>query len=620
MQRPDPQTIPKTPGVYLFKNAQGRILYVGKARVLRKRLMSYFREDGLAPKTKAMLRHAVDVETLSTNTEKEALLLESSLIKKHRPHYNIVLRDDKQYVLFKISSKHPYPRLEVVRTAKRDKAWYFGPFTSAQAARETWKLLHKAFALRRCTDRGMRNRTRACLYHFMGQCPAPCMNLISPEGYAQGVKRVMDVLAGRSGALIHELEQEMHMASEAQEYERAALLRDQVRAVRRTVERQAAVLPSGANMDILGLHATEKGMALGILFVREGLLMDGRTYFWPGLDFEDSPELMLSFLAQFYGAITPPSRIILPWIPKGVVESDASGETKDEEIDEDTHMLNTLAQSLSDIRGGTVRIVAAKSIEENSLVDMASTNAREEALRRKDQSMEDRLAIALHLPHAPRRIECVDVSHTSGKQNRVGMVVFEDGKPQKSAYRNYAMPDNADDYATLAAWILRRLDSGPPWPDLLLIDGGKGQLNVVQRALKEAGREGLFSLAAIAKARNEDGRSDRRAGNISDRIFLPERSNPLPLREGAPELLFLQYVRDCTHSFALGRHRMARTGAALSSELMRIPGVGLATAKLLWQHFESIEAMRKATEDELTKIPSIGKAKAKSLREKLQKL
>ncbi len=616
MQRPDAQTIPTTPGVYLFKNEQGRILYVGKARVLRKRLLSYFREDGLPAKTRAMLRHAISVETLSTNTEKEALLLESSLIKKHRPHYNIVLRDDKQYVLFKISSRHAYPRLEVVRSTKRDKALYFGPFTSAQAARETWKLLHKAFPLRRCTDRAMKNRSRACLYHFMGQCPAPCMDLISQEDYAKGVQRVVDVLSGRTGDLLQELEQIMLRWSETQEYEKAALIRDQIRAVKRTVERQAAVLPGGANMDVVGLYAAEKGMALGILFVREGLLMDGRTYFWAGLDFEDSPALMLSFLAQFYGAITPPPRIILPWLPK----DETGDEAGDEDRDEDNHMLSALAQSLGDIRGASVRIVAPRSVEENSLVDMALANAREEALRRRDQSIEERLAKVLHLPYAPKRIECVDVSHTSGQQTRVGMVVFEDGKAQKSAYRNYAMPDSADDYATLAAWVLRRLESGPPWPDLLLIDGGKGQLNVVQRALQDAGKEGLFALAAIAKARHDDGRADRRAGNISDRIFLPNRSNALPLRDGSPELLFLQHVRDCTHNFALGRHRKARSGAALSSELMRISGVGLATAKLLWQHFSSIDAMRKASEEDLIKIPGIGKAKAKTLREKLQKL
>ncbi len=606
MQRPEAKTIPVTPGVYLFKNAQGRILYVGKARVLRKRLLSYFREDGLPLKTQAMLRHATSVDTLSTNTEKEALLLEASLIKKHRPHYNIVLRDDKQYVLFKISRKHDFPRLEIVRSARRDKAWYFGPFTSATAARETWKLLHKAFALRRCTDRAMKNRTRACLYHFMGQCPAPCMHLITAEDYAKNVQKVVDVLSGRTGSLLHELQEEMLIASDALEFERAAILRDQVQAVRRTVERQSAVLPSGGDMDVIGLHAAERGMALGILFVREGLLMDGRTYFWSGLDFDDSPELMLSFLAQFYGAITPPARIILPWLPAN---------------EDDGHMLATLAQSLTDIRGGLVRIVAPRSAEENSLVDMASANAREEGMRRKEQPMDERLAKALHLTYAPHRIECVDVSHTSGKQTRVGMVVFEDGKAQKSAYRNYAMPDSdGDDYATLAAWVLRRLESGPPWPDLLLIDGGKGQLSAVGRALKEAGQDGLFALASIAKARHDDGRADRRAGNVSDRIFLPERSNPLPLREGSPELLFLQYIRDCTHNFALGRHRKARSGAALSSELMRISGVGMATAKLLWEHFSSIDEMRKASEADLQKIPGIGKIKAKTLREKLQKL
>ncbi len=640
MQKPLAASLPLTPGIYIYKNAQGRIIYVGKARVLRKRILSYFREEGLPVKTQALMRHAASLDTISTTTEKEALLLEASLIKKHRPHYNIVLRDDKQYILFKISLKHHFPRLEIVRTAQkngREKARYYGPFTSALAARETWKILHKAFPLRRCTDRAMRNRVRPCLYHFMGQCPAPCMEKITPQEYYKGVQKVQELLSGRSAELLESLENEMLAASEALEFEKAATLRDQLQAVQRTVEKQVVVLPGGKDFDIIGLSCVEKGMALGILFVRGGVLMDGRNYFWPALDFEDTPELLLSFLAQFYGPITPPPHIILPWLPqeqKDILpcqDSDSIPTTQESPVKginetlpedaQDSSMFHALEQSLSDIRQGPVRIFAPRNAEENALVDMAATNAKEEGRKHKEQSLEERLAAALHLNTLPHRIECVDVSHTSGQQTRVGMVVFEDGKPLPSAYRQYAMPDGtSDDYATLAHWVQRRLHSGPPWPDILLIDGGKGQLSAVQRSLQEQGQEGLFALAAIAKARDEQGHADRRAGNINDRIFLPNRSNPLPLRQGSPELLFLQHIRDCTHRYAIGKHRQARNNAALSGELMRIPGIGPHTARLLWNHFANTEAMTRATQEELSAIKGIGKKKAADLWEKLQHL
>ncbi len=661
MQKPVSSSLPLTPGVYLYKNAQGRIIYVGKARVLRKRILSYFREEGLAAKTKAMMGHAASLETLSTTTEKEALLLEASLIKKHRPHYNIVLRDDKQYILFKISTKHHFPRLEIVRNTHknlRDKAQYYGPFTSTLAARETWKIIHKAFPLRRCSDKAMRNRVRPCLYHFMGQCPAPCMEYITSSDYNIGVQKVRELLSGRSEALLKELETEMLAASEALEFEKAAALRDQLQAVQRTVEKQAVVIPGGSDMDIVGLSCAEKGMALGILFVRGGVLMDGRNFFWPSLDFDDTPELLLSFLAQFYGSMSPPATIIVPWIPQNVsntidiqntshpLENDnahiknleqaditrknteaphsipsSTSDAHTENTMEAEHMFHALEQSLSDMRGGNVRIVAPRNAAEHALVDMAATNAREEGRRHKEQPIEERLAAALHLGTHPHRIECVDVSHTSGMQTRVGMVVFEGGKANTSAYRQYAMPDGtSDDYGTLAAWVVRRLESGPPWPDLLLIDGGKGQLSAVQRSLQEQGQEHLFALAAIAKARDEQGHADRRAGNIQDRIFLPGRSNPLPLRAGSPELLFLQHIRDCTHRYAIGRHRQARGNAALSGELMRIPGIGPHTARLLWDKFENTAAMRQATQEDLAAIKGIGKKKAQDLWAKLQNL
>lgn len=615
MKRPDPGSIPLSPGVYLYKDAKGRVIYVGKARVLRRRVLSYFRPAGLPAKTVAMLARAESIDYLATTTEKEALLLEASLIKKYRPHYNIVLRDDKQYALFRINTKQDFPRLEIVRHARKDGARYFGPFTSSLAARETWKLIHRAFPLRRCSDRMMKNRVRPCLYYHMGQCPAPCHEFVKKEEYQKGVREVCDLLEGNSAALLDGMKAEMEQSAEKLDFERAAILRDQIKAVERTVERQAAILPGVADMDVIGIYQAERGMALGIVFLRNGAVGDSRAFYWPGLDLEDAPEMLSSFLNQFYTVAPPPPRILLPWLPGGTVEA---GEEVEWEEDR-----KGLEQLFSERRGGAVRIAVAKGADENQLVDLARANAREDAKRRQNQDPQallENMGRALGLPGAPKRIESVDVSHISGTQTRVGMVVYEDGQPSKQEYRVYAMPDSADDYGTLYAWVGRRLESGPPWPDLLLIDGGRGQLASVARAFADAGKTGLMPLAAIAKARDEDGHTDRRAGNVSDRIFLPGRSNPLPLKPGSPELLFLQQVRDATHQFAIQNHRKARRSAAFSGEIMRLPGVGPATARLLWDRFGSLEAMLKASEADFMEIPGIGKRKAAYLVIRLQAL
>ena len=767
MQKPVMSSIPDTPGVYLYKDAAGRILYVGKAKHLRKRIASYFREaaEGApppqTPKTLAMLRQAERLDTLSTTTEKEALLLEASLIKKHRPRYNIVLRDDKQYVLFRLQKKHPYPRLDIVRAVRRDGAQYYGPFTSAGAARATWKAIHRAFPLRRCTDRALENRVRPCLYHFIGQCLAPCVFDVPQDEYAALVQRVEMLLSGRSGELVGQLRREMETASEALEFERAAVLRDQIRAVERTVERQAAVLPGGGDLDVVGIVDTGGGLGLGVLFVRQGAVLDGRAFLWPGLGFEEAPELLLSFLGQFYGPHSAiPSRIVVPWLPvtdgvDGPDGADGPEETDEPERPErgveagtpvpqaapggprtgtglsvstdaatladaaESHgakgphapgavtsaavseaaasppaplpslaatdmSLRAIEETLADLRGGPVRIVAPRSPEENRLVDMAAANAREHARRETEAPLPDLLARALHLPAPVRRVEAVDISHTGGRSTRAGMVVFEDGRPVRDAWRAYALdrpvdrpvdrpadrpadspadspaelpadspaegtakqmaggqadgqtdgaPDTplehtdqfptftaGDDYAALAEWARRRIASGPPWADLVLVDGGRGQLSAVHRAVREAGGEGLFALASIAKARTEDGRADRRAGNVADRIFLPGRANPLPLRDGAPELLFLQHVRDAVHDFAIGRHRRARAGAALTGELQRVEGVGPKTARLLWDRFDTLAAMRAASEKELAEVPGIGPRRARQIHQRLKEM
>ncbi len=644
MERPVSSSLPTTPGVYLYRDERGMIIYVGKARNLRKRILSYFRDaSALSVKTLAMLRHAVSVETLSTGTEKEALLLEASLIKKHRPHYNIVLRDDKQYVLFRIDREAAYPRLEIVRQAKAShgksgRVVCFGPFASGLAARETWKTIHRAFPLRRCTDRVFANRVRPCLYYHIGQCLAPCTEEVSPERYHALIRRVELLLSGRSRELLESLRQAMLEASDALDFEHAAELRDQIRAVESTVERQSVVLPEGGDMDVCGITPVRGGLGLGVLFVREGRLMDGQTFFWPGLELADAEESLWSFLPQFYGPRSPvPPRVVVPWLPSPDGDSphegcpvagspDESPEPGLPETSVDVETLHALEAALSDARDAPVRISLPRNMAEADLIDMAVSNAREAVNTRRERPVSEGLAAVFRTENPIRRVECVDVSHTGGRSTRIGMVVFEDGKPLKSEYRTYALrPEDGlgiagDDYAALAIWMRRRLEAGPPWADLVLIDGGRGQVGAVHRVVSENGDGVSFLLAGIAKARDATGRADRRAGNLKDRIFLPGRSKPLPLPEGSPELLFLQHVRDTAHRHAIGRHRRARAEATLSGELLRIPGIGPATARLLWQHFPSLEAMLAASGEELASIPGIGPARAALLVRRLAML
>lgn len=635
--------LPLEPGCYLFKDQAGRVLYVGKAKQLRKRVLSYFSTPARqTPKTRAMLGLATGLDILQTGTEKEALLLEASLIKKHRPRYNIVLRDDKQYVLFRLDKGVDYPRLTLTRKVRRDGALYFGPFTSALAARAAWKAIHKVFPLRRCTDRTLRNRVRPCLYHHIQLCLAPCVLDVPTEEYGRMVRRVELLLTGRSAELTRLLTEEMHRASDALEFEKAADLRDQLRAVEQTLEQQTVVLPDGGDMDVLGLasvaggespnDAGERavGLALGVLFIRKGRLLDKRGFFWPGLSLEDGQEVLEGFVGQYYGQERfIPERVLLPW------ELEDGGEgtecLQDDEGAPRTRAL--LAQILSERRGGAVRLAPPRNNAEKQLVAMAAANARERA-RENARTSEDRgkepllesLAMKLGLPKPPLRLEAVDISHHAGEQTRAGMVVFEHGEPRTEHYRVHTLPEEltgGDDYAALAAWVTRRLESGPPWPDLLLVDGGKGQLAAVHAALERAGQAGLFPLASIAKERVKapDARSGRRKPHgLRDSVYLPGRKNPLPLKPGSPELLFLQHVRDTVHNFTIGRHRRARRIAVLGSELLRLPGVGPKTARLLWERFPSLEAMTGAGLEDLLAIPGLGAKRAAALHKQLQTL
>ncbi|WP_320169639.1 excinuclease ABC subunit UvrC [Maridesulfovibrio sp.] len=585
---------PTSPGVYLMKDTLGRIIYVGKARDLRRRLSSYFRAvQKHTPKTRVLVSKIRAIDTMVTATEKEALLLEASLIKKHRPRYNVVLRDDKQYVLFQLDKKSEYPRLRLTRKVVRDGSVYFGPYTSSYYARETWKLLGKVFPLRKCSDSAFKNRVRPCLYHDMKQCLGPCVNVIPHDEYMGMVRKVEMLLSGRAGDLLAFLRKEMDTAAAALEYERAAVFRDQIKAVTKTVEKQSVVLGERTDIDVLGLSESDRGVALGLLFVRRGRLLDKKNFFWPGLSLEDGEEILQSFIAQFYTATKfIPTRLIVPF------EFDMDGS----------------AEILSDRSRTPVRIVTAHTGEEKRLLEIARKNAAIGAREKKNDSILDVLAAKLHLQGLPNRIECIDASHLGGEGMRVGMVVYEEAGAEKSQYRTYSFPElehSSDDYAALYSWVVRRIESGPPWADLILIDGGRGQLASVEKAFADNWKEEgpIPQFASIAKG------PTRKAGELEDRIFLPGRKNHLPLKGGSPELLFLQRVRDEAHRFVIGRQRKSRKKKVLQSEVLSLPGIGPKTARLLWDAFGAVDRMKAATEEELAGITGIGKKRARQIYE-----
>lgn len=583
---------PTSPGVYLMKDCAGRIIYVGKARDLRKRLSSYFRAiQKHTPKTRVLVSKICSIDTLVTATEKEALLLEASLIKKHRPRYNIVLRDDKQYVLFQLDKRSEYPRLRLTRKVVRDGSVYFGPYTSSYFARETWKILGKVFLLRKCSDSAFKNRVRPCLYHDMGQCLGPCTNFVARKDYMELVRQVEMLLSGKAGDLISTLRREMETASQGLKFEEAAKFRDQIKAISKTIEKQSVVLNEYSDIDVIALAESSQGVGLGLLFVRKGRLLDKKNFFWPGLTLEEGEEVLHSFVSQFYTSTKfIPPKLLVPF-----------------EFD-----LQSSAEILTERSKNPVRIATPHTGEEKRLLEIARKNAAIGAKEKKNDDILEVLAAKLKLSAPPQRIECIDASHLGGEGMRVGMVVYEEAKTEKSQYRNYAFPElehSSDDYAALFHWVVKRIDSGPPWADLILIDGGKGQLASVERAFSEnwTDEAPIPHLASIAKG------PTRKAGELEDRIFRPGRKNHLPLKGGSPELLYLQRVRDEAHRFVIGRQRKSRKKKVLQSEVLSLPGIGPKTARLLWDEFGSVQKMKAATAKELSGIAGIGKKKAQQI-------
>ncbi|PLX85375.1 MAG: excinuclease ABC subunit C [Desulfuromonas sp.] len=598
----DLKKFPTAPGVYLMKGEGGEILYVGKAKSLRARLRSYFASAGDGRLHVRFLMNRVrDIETIVTDTEKEALILENTLIKRHRPRYNIDLRDDKTYVSLRLDPREEFPFLQVVRRVPRDGALYFGPFASSAAVKETLKEIHRIFPLRRYPIERCRRRGRPCLFHQMGQCSAPCHGLISAGDYRELVRGVIALLAGRQSEVVDVMRARMGAAAAAMRYEEAARLRDQIRAVEQTVEKQKVDAAAGGDQDVVGLHREGGEVEIAVLFFRLGKLVDRRSY---NLTWRlDETELLSSFLQEFYGRdVFVPDQVLLPL---AVDDAEALGEW------------------LGEKKGRKVAVLTPRRGPKVELVGMAGRNARE-SFRERGSRREAREAVLeelcrrLHLSRSPRRMECFDISHVQGRLTVGSMAVVSEGEPDCSAYRHFRIRsvEGTDDYACLREVLRRRLQRGLKeggLPDFILVDGGRGQLSVLSEVLRELGLEQEIDAAGIAKSRvvaNVRGKAVERS---EERFFLPGRKNPVTLRSGSPALFLLERLRDEAHRFAVTYHRKLRGKEALHSSLEGIPGVGPARRKALLKHFGSLKRVRAATLEELLAAPGVTGAVARAV-------
>lgn len=570
--------LPDQPGVYLFKDKAGDVLYIGKAAVLADRVRSYFLKSAdHSPKTSLLLSQIADLETMVTRSELEALILESNLVKRHKPRFNVVLRDDKQYPYLRLPIKENFPRLSIVRRVKKDGALYYGPYTPAGALRETLKVIKRVFPLATCTIDINGKAERPCIEFEIKRCMAPCTGNQSQEDYHQIVRQVRQFLEGHDRELLDELRARMEAAAEHEEFEEAARLRDRIFKIERTLERQRITQTASVDQDVIGIARQGSAVDLQLLFVRGGLLIGRKDFFWPQSADATDEELVRSAVEQFYNKEGQPARELL--IPVDIPDADL------------------LACWLSGKRGETVRVLAPERGTKHQLLLLAEENAaaalddhvRNEELDR--QASED-LQRLLRLKTAPRRIEGFDISNTMGDQSVASMVVWEEGRMNKSDYRRFKINtvQGANDFASIHEVVTRRYGAMEDLarPDLVLIDGGLGQLAFAIAALKQVGQSDL-AIIGLAKAKGEK----------DERIFLPGRKNPIVLRANAPATHLLQRIRDEAHRFAITFHRKLRGKTLVSSQLDQIIGVGSITRTKLLKQFGSLANLTEASEEAL---------------------
>jgi excinuclease ABC subunit C len=583
---PDLSFYPDQPGIYLYKDAKGKILYVGKARSIRKRLASYFNAGPRHPKTDALLAEFATIDTVVATTESEALALENAFIKKHKPRYNILLRDDKTYPYIKVTTGEVWPRAFVTRRVLKDGHSYFGPFLPARTCRGAMKMVQRMFQIRTCRIEIDGTLPRPCLYHDMHACLGPCVaGLTTKAAYDEAVKDVLLFLSGRNAELRPRLEEKMRAAAEAEAFEMAAAYRDCLRTVEELAEKQRVQSLSGEDVDVFGDFSDAGNLAVSILFVRGGVVLDSREYFWERLGDVPAEEFWISLLSQFYDGTTfLPRDILLP-------------------VDLPDDALEPIEAWLTERRGSRVAIKTPRRGAAFERVQIARDNARQNHLRRfrrvheRGEKATLALARALDLDHRPSRIECFDISHLQGSETYASCVVFVDGEPAKEEYRLFRIErPGIDDFASIAEAVSRRYASakeqGRPLPDLLLIDGGKGQLSAALAALDRIG----VQMAAAGLAKREE------------QVFVPGRSAPVVLARTNAGLKLLQRARDEAHRFGLKSHRRARGKRALESPLLAIPGLGPSRVKMLLAAFGGAEAVLAATDGALAAVA--GKAVA----------
>jgi len=596
---------PAMPGVYVMKNRSDRILYIGKARNIRTRIRTYFSKTGDGRASVAyFLPRVRTIETIVTENEKEAFLLENILIKKHQPPYNIRLRDDKTYISLRIDPKKDYPRLEWIRKRKKDGALYFGPYSSASSVRHTVRFLETIFPLRTCSDNVMKNRSRPCIRHQMKRCLAPCTFPVDPGEYRKMIKGVILYLRGNMEELKKRLKSQMKEHSDAMRFEKARELRDRIAAIDLTLEKQSIADQKTRDIDVIAHHLSEGTCAMVVLRYRMGVLSDTRSFFFKQRDRTVS-EIYYAFLGQFYGEnVFIPGRILVGALPE---EQDL------------------IEEWLSDLRESRTVLSLPRRGRPASLLRLAENNARE-SVRRKLEGERDFTLILqslqrkLHLPEPPFRIEGFDISNIQGRLAVGSMVVFTEGKPDPREYRRFKIKtvSGSDDFAMMYEVVKRRYkrlkEEERTLPNLILIDGGKGQLNAAIRALDELDLAGI-SIIGLAKSRlkeNRFGSGERRP--TPERVFLPGRKNPVFLKPGSPSLILIQKVRDEAHRFAITYHKKLRSRAQRRSILDEIPGIGPSRKRFLLRHFGSLRAIRGATLEDICDVPGMNRTSAENVR------
>lgn len=597
--------LPEQPGVYLMKSGRGEILYVGKARVLADRVRNYFHKGTEhTPKTSLLVDQIEDFETIVTRSELEALILESNLIKRHRPRFNVVLRDDKQYPYLRLPVKDAFPRLSIVRRVQKDGALYYGPYTPAGALRETLKVIRKVFPLATCEIEIDGTAERACIEFEIKRCMAPCTGHQSREDYHRIVKQVRLFLEGRDTELLDVLRGEMEAAADRQQYEEAARLRDRIQKIERTLEKQRITQTTATDQDVIGLARQGRAADVQLLFVRGGLLIGRKDFFWADALSVSDEELVHSTIEQFYNKEGLPPKELLTAL-----------------VLPDAPLIETW---LSEKKGEPVRVVSPERGAKHELVKLAEENAAAALTDHLREEETDRLATEelrrlLKLDATPRRIEGFDISNTMGLQSVASLVVWEDGAMKKADYRKFRIHtvEGANDFASMQEAVHRRYGrpSGDsdhyteqlPRPDLILIDGGLGQLAAAQEGLRQAGCAKV-PICGLAKAR----------GDKEERIFVPGRKNPIALRGTSPATHLVQRIRDEAHRFAVTYHRKLRGKALIASTLDNIAGVGELRRKRLLQYFLSLDQLAKASDEQLRDAAGIDAATAERIRTTLR--